>query len=404
MLFLQVERAGLRGVHDRQPERRALVRSREVHLAAGDRERVVPKPTLTVVSPTRLSDPHVPASACASPHSFTPGISPAAPAAVQLTPPAALLAIFAVHRHRQRAERPGLNVRRARRQPGERQRVTACSSHRDPRRSGSSRTAPRLHRRRPPTTAVSADVVVYVPHNAGVASGALSVPKNSSFTSPTGSCGMFSNVVVNWPVSRFGVTFPASLTSTPVAVLQRRDTSRSSSQTGFPAAHRSSAEPPDTPRLPVRVPTTASDPHRRNLRRVRTRRPFALCSPICANEHACNPSAALGLTCTPAGNVTVVFRISASPSPTGLIVDSCGTRKSTFNPVGVLPASIRRTLIVGLKPNVRNPKARATPRSNPVTVAKSPGSSHQSTPTESAAPHTTPDSSKTDAPGFSPDS
>ena len=37
---LQVERPGLRGVHDRQAERRALVRAGDVHLAAGHAERV----------------------------------------------------------------------------------------------------------------------------------------------------------------------------------------------------------------------------------------------------------------------------------------------------------------------------------------------------------------------------
>ena len=58
-------------------------------------------------------------------------------------------------------------------------------------------------------------------------------------------------------------------------------------------------------------------------------------NPICEFEHACRPSAALGLTCIPAGSVTVVSLISASPNPAGSVVDSCATRTPTFNPVGV---------------------------------------------------------------------
>src|SRR5665213_4489494 len=38
-----------------------------------------PRPTLTVVSPIRLSGPHVPAFASASPHSFTPESRPLSP-------------------------------------------------------------------------------------------------------------------------------------------------------------------------------------------------------------------------------------------------------------------------------------------------------------------------------------
>src|SRR6267143_6252462 len=57
--------------------------------------------------------------------------------------------------------------------------------------------------------------VVYVPHNAGVPNGALSVPKNSSFSSSNGKGGVSSKVVSTRPVSLSSETFPASLIRTP---------------------------------------------------------------------------------------------------------------------------------------------------------------------------------------------
>ena len=77
-----------------------------------------PRPTLTVVSPIRLSGPHVPALACGSPHSFDAREqSPAGPAACAAGCPAAFCwpssrLIVIVNG----AERARLDVRRTRRQ------------------------------------------------------------------------------------------------------------------------------------------------------------------------------------------------------------------------------------------------------------------------------------------------
>src|ERR1700729_1633104 len=57
--------------------------------------------------------------------------------------------------------------------------------------------------------------VVYVPHNAGVTSGARSVPKNSNFRSLNGNAGVFSNVETICPVTGLGTAFPATFTNTP---------------------------------------------------------------------------------------------------------------------------------------------------------------------------------------------
>ena len=87
--------------------------------------------------------------------------------------------------------------------------------------------------------------------------------------------------------------------------------------------------------------------------------PGVLCSgrnPICASSTPATHPPALGLICTPAGNATVVSLMSASPSPTGFTVDSCGTCTSTFKPVGVLPADPSGvTPIVGLKSSLSQP-------------------------------------------------
>ena len=222
-----------------------------------------PKPTLTVVSPIKLSAPHVPASACASPHSFTPGKSPESPGGhLQRHRLQALLAVFAAHRDRQRRQPTRLDVRRTRRQSRpERQRRTAFRAPTRPRGDLEARGRHGDFTGAGGSAAdhgVNTDVVVYVPHNAGVANGALAVPKNSSFTSLTGNCGISSNVVVNWPVSAFGSTLPRELDEDPLAGSSATRYIAIKLPNGFSNAPRSSAAPPNTPSLPVRLPTTVS--------------------------------------------------------------------------------------------------------------------------------------------------
>ena len=98
----------------------------KIHLAARDGVGIVPRPTLTVVSPIRLSGPHVPASACASAHNGIPDEGPRQSRGhVQADRLQILLAVFTTHRHRERAEPTSLNIRRTRRQRW-------CERQRDP--------------------------------------------------------------------------------------------------------------------------------------------------------------------------------------------------------------------------------------------------------------------------------
>ena len=59
---------------------------------------------------------------------------------------------------------------------------------------------------------VKSAFVVYVPHAVGVASAACAPPLKDSLKSVNGSCGVFSNVVVSWPVVSFRCTSPTSFT------------------------------------------------------------------------------------------------------------------------------------------------------------------------------------------------
>ena len=63
---------------------------------------------------------------------------------------------------------------------------------------------------------VSDVVVVWVPHTAGVRSGALAPSKKSSSKSSKGSWGLPETVVLSWPVAGSRLTLPASFTTTPV--------------------------------------------------------------------------------------------------------------------------------------------------------------------------------------------
>src|SRR5580693_403336 len=58
-------------------------------------------------------------------------------------------------------------------------------------------------------------LVVYAPHDAGVANGARLPPKKCSSRSSKGSCGVFLNVETSCPVTGSGCTSPASLIKIP---------------------------------------------------------------------------------------------------------------------------------------------------------------------------------------------
>src|SRR4029077_17943320 len=68
-----------------------------------------------------------------------------------------------------------------------------------------------------PLQGLSEAPVVNVPQLSGVTSAPRGPPKRPSLSSPNGSCGLSSNVVVIWPVARSSSTCPASLTSAPSA-------------------------------------------------------------------------------------------------------------------------------------------------------------------------------------------
>src|SRR6185312_781092 len=76
-------------------------------------------------------------------------------------------------------------------------------------------------------------LVVYDPHNEGVPSGARSPPKKCSSNISNGSCGVFLNVETNWPVTRSGLTSPASFTSEPEIGSSATTYSATSEPNGF---------------------------------------------------------------------------------------------------------------------------------------------------------------------------
>src|ERR1039458_3973842 len=199
--------------------------------------------------------------------------------------------------------------------------------------------------------------VVYAPHNAGVLSGARAVPKKCSSRSLNGSCGVFSNVVTSWPVTGSGVVCPASFTSTPAVGSSATRYSAISEPNGlssgpakFCGAARYTAPSSGSGSSGVLIVTVATFDASGHVGLL------AFSRPICACEHACRPSAADGLSCTPAGSVTVVSFTSASASPAGFTVASWGTCRWTFNPVGVLPdVPSGCTSIDGLKSSLSQP-------------------------------------------------
>src|SRR5450759_3043881 len=165
-------------------------------------------PAPAVVVPICEAGGHVPVLAWASPHSGTPAIFPSSPGGVctvippsrcspswrenvtlnGLKPPAWLFVVPALNDGLNPPPHPVLmlNVSDG---------VTAGV----------------------PLQGVSDVWVWNVPHDGGVMNGARRPPKKCSFRSLNGSCGLLANVVVSCPVLGSASTWPASLTTTPVA-------------------------------------------------------------------------------------------------------------------------------------------------------------------------------------------
>ncbi len=235
------------------------------------------------------------------------------------------------------------------------------------------------------------------------------MPKNSAFSSENGSCGVSSNVVTSCPAAwqvtppcttspgaLHGVEFPASLISTPrscSSATRYKATLEENGFSGRPAKFCGAARYID----PVSS-CSRSGLLMRTFATFEASGQFAGCfvprltpdsswfsswaslagSSPCSCGQDCRPSAALGDSCTPAGNVTVVSRTSASASPTGFSVVSCGTCNATFRPVGVLPASPSGlTVTVGEKSSFSQPSSSGSDAS---LVLNTPGSRHESTP------------------------
>src|ERR1700722_1898913 len=172
-----------------------------------------PTPTPTIVCPIRLSGPHVPRSACASPHSFTEDNVPSSPGGIVkrtefrfwlpsprlivivngLNPPAWILVVPAVS--------DGLNG-------------SGLAQGRPP--------GPEITRNVEdgdaggvPDHGAIELVVGYEPHEDGVANGARSPPKKCSSKSSKGTWGVSLHVATSCPVTGSGTTSPATFTSVP---------------------------------------------------------------------------------------------------------------------------------------------------------------------------------------------
>src|ERR1700726_187312 len=220
--------------------------------------------------------------------------------------------------------------------------------------------------------------VLYVPHNGGVDKGALADPKKCSSRSLNGSCGVFSNVETNCPVTGSTLTFPASFTSTPAVGSSATIYSATGLPNGFafcPARYAPPTRRSGNSGVVISTVATLDASGHDTI--------SSLCNPTSPSEHANRPSAAPGFNWTPAGNVTVVSFTLACAKPTGFSVSSCGTWIPTVNPVGVLAAfPSGATLIDGSKfkrlhpsnPNGSPPPARNT--DSPDTRLE--GASHES--------------------------
>src|SRR5580693_1639289 len=153
-------------------------------------------------------------------------------------------------------------------------------------------------------------LVVYAPHNAGVANGARSPPKKCSSKSSNGSCGVFSNVETNWPVIGSGWTSPASLIKIPdfgasatIYIATNEPKGFASCEAKYTAPTNSSG---NTGVLMLTVPIREASGQDG---------PLSLSSAISLSEQEVNPSAAAGFKATPSGNVTVVSFTLASDKP-----------------------------------------------------------------------------------------
>ncbi len=182
---------------------------------------------------------------------------------------------------------------------------------------------------------VSVLFVVNVPHDCGVASGALGPPFSVKVKSPTGCCGDSGNDAVNAPVTGSTVVVPGTLMTIPEFGARncRNNRTRLPScasasvhgpQLGEPRNTWPSSGSPNTGVCATAVPTCDASGH------------VAGCvdsSANCASLHACRPSAAEGESARPAGSATVaLFRSGVAKAKSSF--GACGIVRCVVNPVG----------------------------------------------------------------------
>src|SRR5580693_350141 len=194
-------------------------------------------------------------------------------------------------------------------------------------------------------------LVVYAPHNAGVANGALSPPKKCNSRSSNGSCGVFLNVDTSCPVTGSGCTSPASLINKPALTSSATMYIATNEPKGFASCEAKYTAPTNssgnTGVLMLTVPIREASGQDG---------PLSLSSAISLSAQEVNPSAAAGFKATPSGNATVVSFTLASDKPVATRLSSWGTCTFTVNPDGVLAASLSgATLMLGSNPNRLQP-------------------------------------------------
>src|ERR1039458_5291869 len=300
-----------------------------------------PGPVSTRTSPISLSGPQVPAFACGSSHSLTFESIPNRPGGICTRNP---------FRNSSESERPkesvnGLNS------PA---RSLVVSAANDGLNCGPKQFSSTSNVLVGVTSGVNGElhgvrstVVVAGPHVREVESVARSAPWRVSWNSENGSCGVFSNVVVIWPVCWLICPVPSSLTMTPsspspTTCTNRRIMRPSCASLGEHGLHNGEARYTSPFRrsssagvLIRTVPTCESRGHAPGFAGAASRGPDPK---NCSFVQSPRRAAADGEVAVPSGSVTEVRFTSGVASASGSV--SCGTFRSNEYPAGAPASSV----------------------------------------------------------------